>query len=178
MEDLMRAVRPLVVLACLAVITPAGAATPRDPIPCPADLGAGVEEACPCDGPDGVEPWKSHGRYVRCVARYRNALRRAGCAAATDLREVMRCAARSTCGKVTAVVCCFYDEGTCTDPEPDDGEPAGFCSNDTLRASTAIQRARRCGRHHTCAMSGRRPGDHVQATRPEFNLAVGLATTA
>ena len=130
----MRAVRPLVVLACLAVITPAGAATPRDPIPCPADLGGGVEEACPCDGPDGVEPWKSHGRYVRCVARYRNALRRAGCAAATDLREVMRCAARSTCGKVAAVVCCFYDEGTCTDPEPDDGEPAGFCSNDTLRA--------------------------------------------
>lgn len=125
----------LLAVACLVSVGTADARHSREPVPCPADVAAAVEAVCPCDGQaETGEPWKSHGRYVRCVARFRNALRRAGCLAADDLREVSRCAARSTCGKANAVVCCLYDGGTCTDPEPGDEVADGFCSNDSQRA--------------------------------------------
>src|SRR5262245_41816075 len=107
----------------------------RPPMTCPTDLAAGVEEACPCDGklnPDTtVTPWKSHGQYVSCSVRYRNALRKNDCAPREELRLMARCAARSTCGKPEGtVVCCFSDTGTCVDPTPGDATPA-TCSNDS-----------------------------------------------
>src|SRR5207247_4586446 len=46
----------------------------------------------------------------------RNALRKAGCLTADTRRTLARCAARATCGKETAVLCCTTETGTCSDP--------------------------------------------------------------
>ena len=98
---------------------------------CPTDVGEAIAAACPCDGPSAEHAWKNHGKYVSCVVRFRNDLRRQGCLDADAKRTIARCAARSTCGKDGAVLCCVYDtSGTCDDAAPNDGTPAGVCSND------------------------------------------------
>lgn len=101
---------------------------------CPADVGLAVATACPCDGSASSGPWRNHGKYVSCVAHARNMLRRQGCL--TDAaRTLQRCAARSTCGKTGAVLCCVTTPGTCTgDPMPADGTAAGTCVADATRA--------------------------------------------
>ena len=110
-----------------------------DPITCPTDVVAALAEMCPCDGTtmpdDSAQPWRNHGKYVSCVVRYRNALRKAGCFTDDSVRRTLaRCAARSTCGKVGAVLCCSYEMGTCNDPAPGDMVAAGVCSNDAALA--------------------------------------------
>ncbi len=97
----MRASRRLIALAFLLAL-PAGAMARRgrpEPIPCPADVAVAMEAACPCDTA------ANHGEYVRCVARFRNTLRRSGCLT-EETRGILRCAARSTCGRPPAVICC------------------------------------------------------------------------
>lgn len=107
------------------------AAAQPAPGSCPADVGQALAEACPCDGP---QPWKNHGKYVSCVVRLRNELRKAGCLDDAAKREISRCAARSTCGKAGAVLCCSWDtSGVCDDPV-EDGTAAGTCSNDAAVA--------------------------------------------
>jgi hypothetical protein len=125
----------LLLALCLAVPGVAGAKRP-EPVDCPTDtdvVGA-VAAACPCDGelqPDTtVLPWRNHGQYVRCVTHMRNAYRKAGCLTDDLKRTMTRCAARSSCGKEGAVLCCTYDLGTCSDPAPGDATMAGVCSND------------------------------------------------
>jgi hypothetical protein len=104
-------------VALLATISPAYAQTE-----CPADVAAAVAAACPCGGDSQGQSWKNHGQYVSCVVRFRNDLRRQGCLDDAAKRTIARCAARSTCGKEDAVLCCIYDtSGTCT---------GGVCSND------------------------------------------------
>jgi hypothetical protein len=104
------------------------------PVTCPDDVAVAIAEECPCDGkvmPDSsVQPWRNHGKYVSCVVRFRNALRKAGCLDDAARRTIARCAARSTCGKEGAVLCCVYEPGTCSDPVPGDMVAAGACSND------------------------------------------------
>lgn len=104
-----------------------------EPITCPDDVDAALAAECPCDGtvqPDeSVEPWRNHGQYVRCVVRYRNQLRKAGCVTKEERRTIKRCAARSTCGKADRVLCCISTMGTCDDVVPND-IPEGVCSND------------------------------------------------
>jgi hypothetical protein len=73
------------------------------PIVCPDDLAAALAAQCPCDLAE------THGQYVRCVARFRNLLRRGGCLGDDD-RGMVRCAARSTCGRPSAVLCCMPAE--------------------------------------------------------------------
>src|SRR5438128_1587752 len=92
---------------------------------CPADVGAALAAACPCSNV------KNHGQYVSCVVRFRNGLRKQKCLTAETQRTIARCAARSTCGKPTAVLCCTVTgTGTCNgDPMPNDGTKAGTCSN-------------------------------------------------
>ena len=94
---------------------------PNDP--CPADAGAAISTCCPCDQ-------RNHGQYVSCVVRFRNDLRQAECLDRDAQRQIARCAARSTCGKEGAVVCCFADTGDCSDTTPD-GIATGTCSNDS-----------------------------------------------
>ncbi len=106
-----------------------------DPITCPTDVAAALAEMCPCDGKmmpdDSVQPWRNHGQYVSCFVRFRNALRKASCFTDDSVRRTLaRCAARSTCGKATAVRCCTYELGTCSDPMPGNMTAEGSCSND------------------------------------------------
>jgi len=129
-----KAVTMVVVLSLLAI--PAGSLAkpkgPAAPIPCPEDIVAAVAENCPCEGPmvDTVPPpWRNHGQYVRCVAKYRNLLRKSGCLDGDALRRIHSCAARSTCGKPERVLCCLSSTGTCSDTVAD-GTAEGVCSND------------------------------------------------
>lgn len=111
----------------------------KEPIPCPDDVPTAVALECPCEGrtlsDQTVEPWRNHGRYVSCVARYRNQLRKSGCLTSETKRTIARCAARSSCGKATAVVCCVpTSTGVCNDAMPGDDLPNGTCSNDAAIA--------------------------------------------
>ena len=97
----MRASRRLIALA-LFLALPASAMARREkpePISCPTDGAAALAAACPCDAA------VNHGQYVRCIAHFRNVLKRSGCMT-EEARTIMRCAARSTCGRPSAVVCC------------------------------------------------------------------------
>jgi len=130
---MIRSAASIVALAVLAVATSALAAPPA-PITCPADAGAWVAEQCPCDGPA-----PTHGKYVSCVVRARNLLRKSGCLTKEANGEIARCAARSTCGKAGAVLCCTYDESaTCDgDPNPGDLVAEGACSDDAAKPCDA-----------------------------------------
>ena len=102
-------------------------------VPCPADVAAALRAVCPCagkPGPGGVlSPWPNHGQFVSCVAHFRNTLKTAGCStAASDV--AVPCAANSTCGRTTAVICCMTQQGTCSDPMPGDAIRRGRCGND------------------------------------------------
>ena len=97
---------------------------------CPADVAATLGAECPCPADKNNQSWGNHGQYVSCVVRLRNDLRREGCLDAEAKRTIARCAARSTCGKDGAVLCCVYDtSGVCSDLVVD-GNPTGTCSND------------------------------------------------
>ena len=125
------------IVALSALLLLPGVATAKGrpgPITCPTDIPSALAEQCPCAGkmlPDAsVAPWRNHGQYVSCVVHLRNALRKGGCLTADARRTLARCAARSSCGKGTAVLCCTTETGTCSDPAPGDGTVAGTCSND------------------------------------------------
>lgn len=109
-----------------------------NPITCPTDVAVALAEMCPCDGKmmpdDSVQPWRNHGKYVSCVVRYRNALRKAGCLTDESRRTIARCAARSTCGKVGAVLCCSYDAEAATTPRLAIWSPP-VCAATTPRSS-------------------------------------------
>lgn len=135
----MRRIMTIVGIALLVGASSAAAKPPPKVTECPADVGASLVATCPCDGPGQGLAWKNHGGYVSCVVRYRNALRKAGCLTDEAKRTIASCAARSTCGKAGAVLCCAYDtSGTCDDLLPGDGTAAGVCSNDaTVACDTA-----------------------------------------
>jgi hypothetical protein len=119
--------------AAALALPAAGVAKGRpQPVSCPTDVATGVATACPCNGTihgATLVPWRNHGQYVSCVARYRNALRKAGCLDVTAKRTVVSCAAHAECGKRSArVACCTTTLGVCSDPLPD-GVAAGTCDN-------------------------------------------------
>ena len=102
------ATRLLVLVGALAMPATSMAKHTPQPTNCPPDLFAAVEAACPCAG-----TWKSHGAFVSCVAHERNALRKAGCLGkGATKKDLVRCAARSTCGRPDAVVCCPTQPGS------------------------------------------------------------------
>jgi hypothetical protein len=102
------ATRLFVLVSTLALPAAILAKGKPQPMPCPPDVVAAVDAACPCAG-----TWKNHGAYVSCVAHERNALKKAGCLnVGVPKKGMVRCAARSTCGKLDAVVCCPTHPGT------------------------------------------------------------------
>jgi hypothetical protein len=124
-----------------------------------AAVDAALSSACPCagtdDGAGGTTPWRNHGQYVRCVAHaVRDAARGAGLEHRC-VRDLVPCAARSTCGKSGAVTCIIPLTGTCV---------GGTCSNDlevpcTLDAdcaatACAITTADRCTANGGAAATG------------------------
>ena len=149
-------------VALLLVPTLAPAKGRPEPMPCPTDVPAALAAACPCDGKlmpnDAVAPWRNHGQYVSCVTRYRNALRKAGCLTNDLKRALTRCAARSTCGKSGAVLCCLSETGTCNDEVPGDVTP-GTCSTNpattcTTDAECTVTRARLSRDEASCVADG------------------------
>jgi hypothetical protein len=76
---------------------------------------AAIADACPCEGQTdeagNVVPWKNHGQYVRCVAHAtRDAVKASdGTLTRRCLKESVRCAARSTCGRPEGFVTCTID---------------------------------------------------------------------
>jgi hypothetical protein len=74
----------------------------------------GILASCPCTG--------NHGQYVSCVA---HAVREAVTSGTLDVNckgKVVKCAARSTCGKKEGfVTCTVCVPGTCTEGLCDDG---------------------------------------------------------
>ncbi len=68
-------------------------------VSCPADVAAAITQACPCNG------FATHGQYLRCLTHLASEFQRERCPR-DAWREAVRCAAWSTCGKPTAVVCC------------------------------------------------------------------------
>jgi hypothetical protein len=135
--------KKFVLLISLTLLGSAGTVFAQTACPtdgsCPSDVGACLAESCPCAADHGGAVWKNHGQYVKCVVHLRNDLRKAGCLDADAKRTIAKCAARSTCGKEGAVLCCVYDtSGTCSDVAPGDGTAAGVCSNDgTVACDTA-----------------------------------------
>ena len=127
----MRAIASMMMVALLGV--PAAALAD-----CPPDVGAALAAACPCGADANSQAWKNHGQYVKCVVQFRNDMRKQNCTDKASLRTIARCAARSTCGKEDAILCCKYDltntcvPGSCTNVPPG---PA-CCSNDTTAACT------------------------------------------
>ena len=101
----MRLTHTLLLALCLAI--PGGASAKRpEPIPCPADVPAAVDAACPCDGavqPDlSVVPWKNHGEYVSCVAHHTQDLVNAGLLTHQQRSVLVSQAGQSNCGKQNA----------------------------------------------------------------------------
>ena len=92
---------------------------------------------------------KNHGQFVSCVA---HAVKAAGIP--TNCKgKVVRCAARSTCGKEGFVTC----TPTCVIPT---GETTGTCANDpTVICTTNTD----CGRCHT-RLAGTCPPDTTEGS--------------
>jgi hypothetical protein len=62
--------------------------------------GCSVSQRCPCDGPPDIDvAWKSHGRYVACVARHSIRFFGRGLMSNQERRALRRAAAHSLCGK-------------------------------------------------------------------------------
>jgi len=84
-----------------------------------------IDADCPCAGQSGdnggTVPWKNHGQYVRCVTKAKKA--QALTVARQCLKDVVPCAANSTCGKSSDdVACVTTTSGTCQN---------GFCDDAT-----------------------------------------------
>src|SRR5690348_8869172 len=107
----MRKISRLVAVALVVAVPVAGLAMGKGkgkgkpgPVQCPTDVFAALDVACPCagrplDSTGTVAPWHNHGQFVSCVAHFRNALRKGHCDDPSSMRAMVRCAARSTCGR-------------------------------------------------------------------------------
>jgi len=124
----MRTIVSMMVFALLGVPTAALA-------DCPPDVGAALAAACPCSADAHGQAWKNHGQYVKCVVQFRNDMRKQNCADKATIRTIARCAARSTCGKEGAILCCKYDlSNTCVAASCASDAAASCCSNDNTVA--------------------------------------------
>ena len=100
----------------------------RGPAACDAArclVESAVDESCPC------ETATNHGNYVKCVVRTLGPLAAQAAVPHSCVGRIIRCAARSTCGKPGAVTCqtpqgtCDPASGTCTN------DPSVSCSADS-----------------------------------------------
>jgi hypothetical protein len=109
----------------------AWAKTDCEPVRCNAQLQADIS-ACPCPSDNS----SNHGRYVSCVAHAVNAFVASDPTIPRNCKgKVVRCAARSTCGKPGFVVCNIpVVFGTC---DLSSGTP-GTCSLGTSTTGTCL----------------------------------------
>jgi len=122
-------------LVTLAFVAPAAAdKVDCEPARCAAQ--AAILRECPsCDGAD------NHGRYVSCVAHVVKRLVTDGTVPVNCKGKVVRCAARSTCGK-PGFVRCLFPTDTCV---VDATSGLGTCaSNPTLACVTDLDCGSKC----------------------------------
>jgi hypothetical protein len=115
----MKSSRWILTLPVLAVLAWAATADAKQPTCDPTAIAAAkaaVDAACPCagqpDGLGGTVPWKNHGQYVKCVAKATKSQSKGAGVARKCVKDVVPCAANSTCGK-TDDVACIITTGTC-----------------------------------------------------------------
>ena len=60
---------------------------------------AGVQQACPCEGPVSGGAWKNHGQYISCVAKAADAALQNGQITEDQKDSIVEEAAQSSCGK-------------------------------------------------------------------------------
>lgn len=78
-----------------------------------------ITDSCSCDTA------RNHGQYVKCVGKVIRDLSRAGSIPTNCRGKLVRCAARSTCGKEGFVTCNRVELGTCDLNTATCIEPAG-----------------------------------------------------
>jgi hypothetical protein len=84
-----------------------------------------ITDKCPCDIA------RNHGQYVKCVGKLIRDLSRDGSIPRNCRGKLVRCAARSTCGKEDFVTCTRVNLGTCDLAALTCVEPAGLpCASD------------------------------------------------
>jgi hypothetical protein len=156
---------PTSVLSATIAIAIAGAAMAQMPTPTPVDC-----EAARCSVQDAIDACtanpRNHGQCVSCVA---HALRQ------TDVPrqcrgKIVRCAARSTCGKSAFETCRTESAGTCdttTGACTDGALAAGLtsCTQDAGCVATSCKIMRAFAPHTTatpgmdqCTLAGGTPG--------------------
>jgi hypothetical protein len=112
-------------------------------------IGAFVDATCPCagvdDGTGGTIAWKNHGQYVRCVAHaVKDAVRSAG-VKRSCARDLVPCAARSSCGKRNAVTCIVTTTVTCANGACDTPEATPCVTDaDCPARACGVTSAARC----------------------------------
>jgi hypothetical protein len=131
------------------------------------ELAASLDTSCPC------ADFTSHGEYVRCVAHAVKALTADGSLSRRCKGKLVRCAARSVCGKGDSIPClvptdvCNLTTGTCTaDPTVPcavDLDCGGSCEvADSAEACTAAAGAP-AGAISCCAPCGSPSGAFLDA---------------
>lgn len=104
---------------------------------------AAIDQACPCDQAS------NHGRHVSCVAHVVKRLSRDGTIPTNCKGKVMRCAARSTCGKSGTVTCHFPIDVCNLTTDPVSEVLTGTCAaNPTIACLTDIDCGSRCRTRH------------------------------
>jgi hypothetical protein len=148
-----------VLVAVLVLLTRhAGLAACNDPAAF-ATARATTEQACAGMG-TGCATATSHAAYVSCVAAQAKAAVKAGTLPKKCKNAVVKCAAKSTCGKSGFVACCrttkkgktacgIKPSAKCTTPKggPCPGSPLSCC--DSCGASGCVA-CPTCGAHATC----------------------------
>jgi len=100
---------------------------------------------CPCTG--------NHGQYVSCVAHEVRAAVTSGELDTNCKGKVVRCAARSTCGKKEGfVTCTICEPGTCTESFCDDGVTA--CTDGTQCPQVLDRCSMKSSAEHCLARGG------------------------
>jgi hypothetical protein len=94
-----------------------------------------IDLDCPCAGlPNdiaGTVPWKNHGQYVRCVTKAKKTEAQNASVARQCLKDVVPCAANSTCGRSSDDVACVTTSGACQSDGTCDNDPTKTCATNT-----------------------------------------------
>jgi hypothetical protein len=155
----MRALPPVVALLLLTRLPTAAAVAACGPGSADevAAARAAVEAECDCTGAP------SRGTYLRCAATVADRAVVAGTRPGECRRTIVRCAARSTCGRPGAVACCRTttsgravctvraDPGLCV-PPAQVLQSSSCCDGCPGRPATCPSGGERCGRDADCPL--------------------------
>jgi hypothetical protein len=130
---------PLAAAALLLIASISLATQPSCDADVVADAKAAIGIDCPCGGKTNDSgapvPWKNHGQYMKCVTHARKSEAKNSGVALRCLKDVVPCAANSSCGKSTVVACEETTLATCENIDPN--TLTGTCANDPAKPCTS-----------------------------------------